>query len=136
MIIHVLLLFLHVFIAFLNYMTVSEENIAIGVHLMLSAAVCAILTYVTLSSCTLLENFSNLCTCVVNLTYVDQVSSCFMYMKYFLTYVRYHLRTSTVSCVREPCFSEFQWPLLVFKPSLTYVKYFLTYVSCLYSFVP
>ena len=39
MIIHVFLPFFDVFIAFLSYMTVGEENIAVGVHLMLSVPV-------------------------------------------------------------------------------------------------
>ena len=105
-------------------MTVGEENIAVGVHLMLSVAVCAILTYVTLSSRTLPEKFSSSRTCVVHLTYVDQVSSCFTYAKHYLACIKVNSRTSTCSCVREPCFSEFQWLLLVFRHSLTYVTYF------------
>ena len=124
MIIHVFLPFFDVFIAFLSYMTVGEENIAVGVHLMLSAAVCASLTYVTLYSRTLPEKFSSSRTCVVHLTYVDQVSSCFTYAKHYLACVKVNSRTSTCSCVREPCFSEFQWLLLVFRHSLTYVTHF------------
>ena len=88
MIIHVCLPFLDVFIAFLSYITIGEENIVVGVHLMLSVVVYVILTYVTLSSRTLPEKFSISSTCVVHLTYVDQVSSCFTYVKYFLTYVK------------------------------------------------
>ena len=124
MIIHVFLPFFDVFIAFLSYMIVGEENIAVGVHLMLSVAVCVILTYVTLSSRTLPENFSSSRTCVLISRTLIMCSSCFTYVNCILTYVRYHSRTSTCSCVREPCFREFQWLLLVFSPFLTYVTHF------------
>ena len=65
--------FFDVFIAFLSYMTVGEENIAVGVHLMLSVAVCVILTYVT-------WEFLQLTYVCINLTYVDHV--------FFMLYVR------------------------------------------------
>ena len=123
MITHVFLPFFDVFIAFLSYMTVGEENIAVGVHLMLSAAVCASLTYVTLYSRTLPEKFFSSRTLVLISRTLIMCSSCFTYVNYCLTYVRYHLRTSTCSCVREPCSSEFQLLLLVFSSFLTYVTH-------------
>ena len=106
-------------------MTVGVDNMTVGVYLMLSVAVCGILTYVTPISRTLPEKFSSSRTLVLISRTLIMCSSCFTYVNHFLTYVRYHLRTSTCSCVREPCSSEFQWLLLVFRHSLTYVTHFL-----------
>ena len=104
-------------------MTVGVGNMTVGVYLMLSVAVCAILTYVTPISRTLPEKLSSSRTLVLISRTLIMCSSCFTYVNCFLTYVRYHSRTSTCSCVREPCSSEFQWPLLVFRHSLTYVTH-------------
>ena len=110
-------------------MTVGEENIAVGVHLMLSVAVCAILTYVTPVSRTLPEKLSSSRTLVLIWHTLIKCSSCFTYVNYFLTYVNLFLRT---------------WTMLQWVPvataclqTISHVRdSFLAYVRCLYSLVP
>ena len=110
-------------------MTVGVGNMTVEVHLMLSVAVCAILTYVTLSSRTLPENFSSSRTCVLISRTLIMCSSCFTYVNSFLTYVRYHSRTWTM-LQRVPVAT-------VCLQTLSHVRdTFLAYVSCLYSLVP